>query len=147
MNKRKLIKILYIVFLILYICFIFSNSLKSKESSSNDSASIHMLLNNILAGLKIPIVLSEYFVRKLAHFTEFFILGLSFFGYIRITNKISINRCIQICFASCLVAMTDETIQYFSGRGSMLLDVWLDFSSSVFAIMLLYLLYKKTTKT
>jgi len=147
MNKRKLIKILYIVFLILYICFIFSNSLKSKESSSNDSASIHMLLNNILAGLKIPIVLSEYFVRKLAHFTEFFILGLSFFGYIRINNKISINRCIQICFASCLVAMTDETIQYFSGRGSMLLDVWLDFSSSVLAIMLLYLLYKKTTKT
>ena len=147
MNKRKLIKILYIILLVLYICFIFSNSLKSKESSSNDSASIHMLLNNILAGLNIPIVLSEYFVRKLAHFTEFFILGLSFFGYIRISNKININRCIQICFASCLVAMTDETIQYFSGRGSMLLDVWLDFSSSVLAITLMYLFYKKTSKT
>jgi len=139
MNKKKLIKILYCVYLLLYICFIFSNSIKSRELSANDSNYILNALNNFLELIHIPIVLSGLFVRKLAHFTEFFILGLSLSGYLIINKKIERNNFIQISFLSCLVAMTDETIQYFSGRGSMLLDVWLDFSSAVLAIFLIYL--------
>jgi VanZ family protein len=38
--------------------------------------------------------------------------------------------------------MTDETIQYFTQRGSRLLDVWLDFSGALTAIIIFYFIYK-----
>ena len=63
---------------------------------------------------------TEHFVRKLAHFTEFFVLGLELAVlFCSFSSK-------PILF-SLLVALTDETIQLFTGRGSQVKDVWLDF--------------------
>ena len=43
-------------------------------------------------------------------------------------------------FAGLAVAVTDETIQIFSGRGSQVLDVVLDFSGALTGILLVSLL-------
>lgn len=146
MNKKAIFKFLYIILIIAVCTFIFSNSVYSKEDSADTSGRIMNFLNNLLDFLHIPIKLNQHFVRKAAHFTEFFILGASLFGYTVFFGTPSINNSVYCCFLSCLVAMSDETIQYFTERGSMLLDVWLDFSSASLAIFLLYLFWNIKNK-
>lgn len=140
-TKSTIFRILYILLIIATILFIFSNSLDSKDESSLKSSGVHEIINNVLKFLHSPFLLSEYFVRKAAHFTEFFILGSLLFGYTALEKKVVFQNEIYACFISCIVAMTDETIQYFSNRGSMLLDVWLDFSAATIAIIFFYCIY------
>ena len=142
MKKTIIKEILYIVYLILLIAFIFGNSFASIEESAEDSGRILAFINNILNSLRIPIEFSEFFIRKTAHFIEFFTLGASVFGYVVLFKKVTIPNVIYSIFTSCLIAMLDETIQYFTNRGSMLLDVWLDFFAALISIVLLYVLYR-----
>ena len=143
MIKRKtVIKIIYFIYLILLISFIFSNSLTPKSESASQSGRALGIVNSILEAFHIPKLQSDFLIRKAGHFIEFFILGASLFGYSIIEKSITANNAVYTTFTACLVAMGDETIQYFSGRGSMLLDVWLDLFSSATAIWLIYCFYK-----
>ena len=141
MKKKYLKKILYFLYLLLILAFIFGNSIASREDSANQSGAIVESINHILHKVNSPFLIKDIVVRKLAHFTEFFILGASFFGYWVLDKKVSFINTFYSVFASCIVAMTDETIQIFSNRGSMLLDVWLDFFSATLAIFTFYLIY------
>ena len=116
MKNLKVKKILYCVYLLLLISFIFSNSIVSREESANQSGEIVETINEILQKVNSSFQIKDIFVRKLAHFTEFFVLGASFFGYFLIDKKVSYINLFYTVFASCIVAMTDETIQYFTGR-------------------------------
>ena len=71
--------------------------------------------------------------RKIAHFTEYFILGIFTSLYVSVfmpkTNSLLKEkvRFIIYSFTSApLVALFDETLQIFSGRGPAIVDVWLD---------------------
>lgn len=141
MNKKTLLKILYVLLVLLLLAFIFGNSMKSIPASTEQSDGIREYLNKIFSSLGLKIYLSEVFVRKTAHFLEFFTVGfvLSLSKIVFDTKKI---RNVHIAFLSCLVAMTDETIQYFYERGSMLLDVWLDFSSALVGLLLFCVIYR-----
>ena len=71
---------------------------------------------------------SSYFVRKLAHFSEFAALGalltwLSLIG--RPGEKPSVHR---IALCGILTALIDESIQMLGDRSSQVKDVWIDFS-------------------
>ena len=138
-NKNTIIKILYILLIILFIAFIFSNSIETKDESASKSGRLLGIINIILEKINIPILATDTLIRKAAHFAEFFILGTLLFGYTLIDRKIELKNEIYASFIACLVAMSDETIQYFSNRGSMLLDVWLDFLSATLAISFFYL--------
>ena len=126
MNKKKIIRILFGVYLIVFVAFIFSNSLPSIEESAASSGRVLKILNNILDFFGLPIMTSDLFIRKAGHFIEFFILGTSVFVNLLLYKSPQKSTVVNCIFGSCLVAMTDETIQHFSKRGSMLLDVWLD---------------------
>ncbi len=147
MNNKIVKKILYFVYLLLLLSFIFGNSIASREDSANQSGAIVESINNFLEKVNSPFMIKHVVVRKLAHFTEFFVLGASLFGYLLIDKVVSLNNTFYTVFASCIVAMTDETIQHFSNRGSMLLDVWLDFFSATLAIYTFYLVYTIRHKT
>lgn len=140
-KKRKLIKILYVVYLALLICFIFSNSMANKEESAGKSLAVLEMINNIAETLGLPFAFSHLFIRKMGHFLEFLTLGISLLVFLILHKKVNFNNCIYCAFVACLVAMGDETIQYFFERGSMLLDVWLDFASAVVGILGAYLVY------
>ena len=43
------------------------------------------------------------------------------------------------CLLGLLAAFLDETLQLFSGRGSMVADVWLDFAGVVFGVAVITL--------
>ena len=78
----------------------------------------------------------EFFVRKLAHFTEYFILGVLMFLSV---NETSISRKEIVTIILCvLVASCDETIQLFSaGRSGKVADVLLDSAGAITGVLLL----------
>jgi len=141
MNKKIFIKILYLIYITLLIAFIFGNSLKTREASSLQSSFVMDFLNNVL-----HIELNHSFVRKLAHFIEFFVLGCSLYGGFILFNKTTFTHSIYCSYIACIIALTDETIQYFTKRGSMVTDVWLDFLSALSAIIIFSVIYKQKKK-
>ena len=146
MKKRPLFRLVYNLIIISVIIFIFSNSVLSVEQSSNASGRVLTLVNDILEKLNSPFLLSVVFVRKAAHFIEYFTLGALLAGDVILFKERSIKYFVYYTFASCLVAMTDETIQYFTNRGSMLLDVWLDLFAAALAVLLVFVFNIKNTK-
>lgn len=131
---KKLSKIKYIIpFLI--IIFIFSNSLKNGIESSNSSNFVTDIVYKIFKGDYNTL---SYIVRKLAHFTEFFILGIfSYIGY----------KYYSLIFVVA-TAFLDELIQLFvEGRTSSIIDVLIDTSGGVLGIGLVILIIKIYNKS
>jgi VanZ family protein len=80
-------------------------------------------------------------IRKLAHFTEFFFLGISLSIYF-IKEKIEVYHVISLGF---IVAVIDEFIQLFvSGRSGNVIDIGIDLLGILVAFSLITFL-KKTT--
>ncbi|MDE6181776.1 MAG: VanZ family protein [Eubacteriales bacterium] len=118
------------------ILFIFYNSLQNGEESSNTSATVLNFLNNFLETININFKFEGYFIRKLAHFVEFFILGFS----IMLTFEAFTGKTIKVLgyplFLCLLIPVIDEYIQLFSeGRASLVSDILLDFSGAFSGII------------
>ena len=120
----------------------FGNSILSGEDSSRQSGLIAKLLKPIFnRNGAIPDARFEYIIRKLAHFSEFALLGLELTMFtVHISERIKVRDTVYPAFAGLLCANTDELIQLFSGRGSMVSDVFIDFSGVLFGIAIGYLL-------
>ena len=150
-NKRIAIAVLSIV-VALTVLFIFSNSLKSREESAKDSTLIAKAIGPILewlCGCSIENV--GHVVRKLAHFSEFCVLGLATAGLVLVIDARRAWWLAGYSLLFCLfVAVCDEFIQGFIGRGSAVGDVLIDFSGAVFGsflVIFIHLLVKsKKTK-
>ena len=107
---------------LLWIVFIFCRSLQPADVSSSESGWVLALLQRI-----VPFELTEHFVRKLGHFTEFGVLGV-------LSGTLFFGRCqrLRIGFLFAVVtgmsvALCDETIQLFvAGRTGQIPDVWID---------------------
>ena len=123
-ENRKLI--LYVFLTIAWILFIFSFSMQSGEESSQTSGGIVSMIVDMLFTQGFAYIEQlTFFIRKLAHFTEYFILG------VLVLQTLKQTRCqkqLLVCLFLCvLVASCDETIQLFSGgRSGKLADVMLD---------------------
>lgn len=147
------------ILLILYILFIYSNSMRPAVQSSVESGRVLRILQDLAesAGIAIP-WLTEHIVRKCAHFIEYMGLGIllrqSAF-YIKGDGNLSENmgtvsalenktlRCQKkenrtAAFlefhriAIFAVPFVDETIQLFTeGRSGQISDVWLDMAGAL----------------
>ena len=111
-------KKLLILLLVLLLAFIWGHSCMPPDASEDESSTVLELLRPLLSLIVGAENVTLHLVRKLAHFTEFFCLG---------------------CVLALLTGFIDETIQIFSGRGSAVSDVWLDFSGAAAAILILAL--------
>ena len=132
-QKQKLRRFLRLL-LIATIAFIWTNSILDKEQS----ASLSFGLTAWLRSIGIPV--DEHFVRKLAHFCEFGLLGCELTTLFWLRGGLRFQSLCNSAFAALLTATTDETIQIFSGRGSQLTDVLLDFSGALTGILCMSLL-------
>lgn len=146
----KTLFILWIVALIFWMCFIFSNSLANAEESGETSQGVVDIIEEIIRRVIPDFEISDHFVRKLAHFIEFFILGAVFtLSYYIVIRDFKYHISLSLLFGL-LVSLIDETLQLFSlGRAAMVKDVWLDFSAVVtsvvcFAIINLFVFNKKS---
>ena len=130
-NQKARLRLLLRLVLIATLCFIWSNSMVGKEGSASLSRTVTAWLN----GIGIPV--TEHFVRKSAHFCEFGLLGCELILLFWLRSGVHFQNLCNAAFAALLSAVTDETIQIFSGRGSQVQDVVLDFSGALTGILLM----------
>ena len=116
------------VFVTLYTLFIFSNSLQTGETSGHISGQLTKTVLAFLSsiGIDLPYDAAHHFIRKAAHFTEYFVLGL-LVNHAQTDTKILKNDLLCIALWTLIVPCIDETLQLFTaGRAGSPLDVLLD---------------------
>ena len=123
-QKRKIISTLLICG---NLAFIWGNSLMTGAESGNLSGGILSWLNSFLGLGEEGAEILHYVIRKAAHFTEFACLGALLAWRFGMEHHKGIHLAVFSLFGGLLAACTDETIQIFvDGRGSSLIDVWID---------------------
>ena len=129
------------IFLILTLCWIsviFSFSLQNGSLSSLQSGFFSTRIHQFLLSMSINIEKStvSFIIRKLAHFTEFFILGCL---VRKSTLDIKDNRLLYIIF---LVPILDEFIQSFvPDRAMSVIDMGIDSMGIITGIVLITLIH------
>lgn len=123
------------VFLALTLVFIWGHSCMPIADSAAESGFITRLLTPLLEVLVGKGNVTDHLVRKLAHFTEFAVLGAQLLLLRREKAQEGIARSIEYGF---FAAFLDESIQLLSGRGAQIRDVWLDTAGVVFGVMIVY---------
>lgn len=147
-GKRQILLALNILAILLLLCFIFGNSLLDGEKSGEMSASVLDFLHPILRPVaelfsREPVTEESlhHLVRKLAHFTEFAVLAcFSALLLLRLCGRWRTPYLGYLLFGTLLAAVTDEFIQSFTGRGSGVRDVVLDFCGALTGMALTFLL-------
>lgn len=82
-------------------------------------------------------------IRKLAHFTEYALLGGGLFCYFKYRGQFKGNQWIYSLFIVLLLATFDEYIQLFVGRTSSVRDVLIDFTGGIGGIALMTFTMKR----
>ena len=164
----KLKRILFII-IVITVCVIWGHSAMPPDLSSEESWAVLTMLNSCLSfvqrlfgiGAGNELQLSEFIVRKLAHFTEYFCLGAELSLMILLKraeaeikkdddskkeneyaeHRVHNTKLYHAVVIAAVVASVDETIQFFSGRTSMLRDVLLDVSGAVCACLLISIFF------
>lgn len=135
MKKKKIISV---VLVIIWMIFIFVMSSFDANESSSQSNFIVGFIINIFNVDNIDIV--SLIVRKLAHFTEYLILGILVFNMFRYYDK-------KYCFAIVLCvfyAISDEVHQAFvPGRSCQIYDMLIDSFGSISGILLVNMFIKR----
>ena len=133
-NKRL---VLAWTLLILWMLFIFIMSSFNGVMSSNQSGSIATLIYNLFDISDTEKV--SFIVRKCAHVSEFFILGIL---VINLVSKYNVKHIYLISFIICvLYASSDEFHQLFvPGRSGQVTDVLIDLIGVVLGLLLVFLI-------
>lgn len=130
--QNKKVRILFAVLLAGMIALIWGHSMMPANQSAAESSQLLIYVNHVLGVINIQI--TEHVLRKMAHFSEYAVLGL----LLRINFQ---RHLIVSLFLGLLVALTDETIQLFiEGRSGSVTDIWIDFSGILFSTLCLYLI-------
>ena len=142
---------------IAFIGVIWGHSMMPGSTSSGESGYITNLLNSIFGYEAV----SEHLVRKVAHFTEYFLLNVLCLMNLLFCNNYTPFKEVKpnfLCFALaffkylvrflpalyvCLfVAVADESIQLFTvGRNGAILDIWIDHIGSITGYVVGILVY------
>ncbi len=141
MKVNKLLRIVLLLLIICTILFIWTQSCLGKDASSAQSSWVRQFLQNAVDLLGLPIEVTVHATRKLAHFLEFFLLGLEVTLYGICGRTPDRHDIVWMPGTVFLVAFMDETIQIFSGRGPAITDVWLDIAGGVTAMLLVFAFY------
>lgn len=149
-------KVVKICFLVLWMALIFSFSNQKDVDSSKVSdgfidrtvVKIYKIFNENITIEKENEIIEKYTypIRKFAHYTLYFILGILSFLVVKdySINKKLIIYSLLICF---LYACSDEFHQLFIiGRSARVLDVIIDTFGSFCSISIFYIFNKKISK-
>ncbi len=151
LQESKTIKTLHILLLALWLCFIFSNSLRTGEASNVQSEMVTGGLNAMLARLGLSALLSGGLVRTLAHFAEFAVLGALAALGLWLWKCLSARAPLLFALFACIgVAVTDEIVQAFvPERTASIADVLTDCAGILvgfFGIWLFFLFCRRHAK-
>lgn len=138
MNKRTVCRIIFTALTALLLVFIFGNSAADGEQSSDFSLLVTEWINNSLKAMHIPLRLPHLLVRKLAHFSEYSLLGILLTATVCSWQKkawrfgaVWLPTVCGLC-----IAASDEFLQTFvPERSGNAADVLLDFCGVLWAAM------------
>ena len=134
-------KALFVVVIALTIAFIWSNSLKVADASMEQSNFIKELVLSFFAlfGIDLENTFFIDFIRKFAHFFEYFVLGLELVIYKCIYHKNSKKAFVVTMLIGVLVACVDESIQLIPslGRSGEIVDVCIDSAGVILAFLII----------
>lgn len=145
-NKQRIIALLKCIPAFLLLIMIFNFSAATSEESTEESNAITKAIVEIthieIDDATLSVI--DNVVRKIAHFTEYFMLGIScclalssFLIAVRIRNIALSTFCV-------LYAVSDEIHQYFvPGRSCQLQDVLVDSAGAITAILIWWLCERK----
>lgn len=137
-KKRKKKIIILSLVIVVTLAVIWGHSCMSMEDSSEESGFFFDLLCPFLELFAGKGNVTEHFIRKMAHFTEFMGLGLELMLYFRLIMDIRLPLTMVTAWVTgTMCALIDETVQIFSGRGSMIADVWLDSAGCVTGVLIM----------
>ena len=133
-DKRR--ALVFAVLAAAMICIIWSFSLQTKAASSAASSGLLALLRPILDPHgRLPPETLRLWIRKTAHFVEFAALGLCLGGFSAHLGRWKQRRYTAFpLLLALLAAVSDEFLQLFSGRGSIVTDVVLDYAGALFGL-------------
>ena len=155
MRAWKYKNIILTILIILTLAFIWGNSLMPRDESTEMSTWALRHFNEVLGRISgKPLTVSEHFLRKLAHFTEFAVLGMEMLARaIPISvfwdslpeaqpRKAPLDRkaCIVTAVCGLAAAMIDESLQGFSDRSPQISDVFLDFAGFLAGAAIIYVI-------
>lgn len=150
--KDKVLIILAIIWM--GVIFMFSAQVSDESKSSSNkvtSAVVNTVISikkeNISEEKRQKIIEDKTFiVRKSAHFTEYFILGLILILYLQTKEKLAPKYIILAIIFCVLYATSDEIHQLFvDGRSCKIMDILIDTCGSSLAILGFTSIYKLTT--
>lgn len=140
---RKTRIILFSVLSVLIVAFIYSNSLPSIPESRETSLSVAALLRPLLdPHHRLDDDVYHNLVRKLAHLTEFGALGMSLTALSAQFPRKKRYLLGTPLAAAAVVALTDEGLQFFTGRGNSMRDVCIDIGGAVCGIAVVALILR-----
>lgn len=142
MKNKKYSQNVFLLLIPTLICLlIFRNSMYPIVQSDMQSGFVLRYLNRFLAFFGGSMQLTQFAVRKMAHFTEYFVLGFVLTLILQMPGrKWRPSLSLQL-FLLLAVPVIDETIQlHSSGRNSSIIDVWIDFAGCVAGLGLSYLI-------
>lgn len=140
LNNKRLPAKIFAWFLLAFWCaVIFYFSSENGDTSAE-------LSDGLLAFLHLPI--DVFWLRKIAHFTEFFVLGILTLNVVRVSFKVR-KKTIIMSFLFCvLYAVLDEFHQTFvAERAPRVADILIDAAGSFVAIMLYNYYLKRYSRT
>ncbi len=134
-------RILLIVVIAATVAFIFGNSVLPSDESLEQSDAIKDIIIEILPDDSPAESFVEQYIRKIAHFSEYGLLGIEIALYMIIFERRRLRLApISLVFAL-VVAFFDESIQMFTERGPAIMDVWIDVGGFAFFSLITYALF------
>ena len=131
-----------IILVIIWMIIIFIMSSFNADTSSSQSNIIVNFISNIFNINNINLL--SFIIRKLAHFTEYFILGILLYNCFIISFNMNLYIPIIICI---MYAISDEIHQLFvSGRVFQVRDIIIDTCGGIIGIILFHIYKQKFDK-
>lgn len=133
MTKRKVYGVLFVFML----CFIWGNSMLSREISG----AISHFVASILGGESGPSDEGHFLVRKMGHLLEYTALGVVSYLNFDLLIQDRSRKYLVVSLIGVTTPLIDETIQIFSGRGPSLTDVWIDVLGYTLGAVTVFLMF------
>lgn len=139
MKQLTLPRAILLLLILATLCFIFLRSTKAPADSSAESDKVRDFLEDVLPPETevTDFVLTN--VRKIAHFSEFGLLGILTVIFLT-TYRFRPGMLFGWGVFGFFTAFFDETIQIFTSRGPAIADVWIDVGGYIFYSILTFLI-------
>lgn len=131
-------KVFILLGIMIHIIILTQSLLPASLSSEQSGLIVDFIYPFILnLGIQIDIQTFSLIIRKTAHFTEFFLLGV-FWYIIYVKYFKSVKLIAMVLIHGLFTAILDETVQLFvDGRSGEVLDVLIDFSGVLVSVLIM----------